>query len=69
MRRIAVVDAPLEKGAQQVRLGGNLFHRGADRYLRITFSEGVSASMNAGREKMRSAYFISGAASLPSLTP
>jgi len=31
-------------------------------HLRITFSEGVKASMNAGREKSRSAYFISGAA-------
>ena len=31
-------------------------------YRRMTFSDGVSASMYAGREKMRSAYFISGAA-------
>jgi hypothetical protein len=28
----------------------------------MTFSEGVSASMYAGREKIRSAYFIKGAA-------
>jgi hypothetical protein len=35
-------------------------------YFRITFSEGVSASKNAGRENRRSAYFISGAAGLPS---
>ena len=31
-------------------------------YLRITFSEGVSASKKAGRLKIRSAYFITGAA-------
>ena len=35
-------------------------------YLRIAFSAGVIASIYAGREKMRSAYFINGAASLPS---
>jgi hypothetical protein len=37
--------------------------------LRITFSDGVSASMNAGRENRRSAYFISGAAALGSEIP
>ena len=36
---------------------------------RITFSDGVSASIYAGREKIRSAYFISGAAVFDSSTP
>ena len=48
--------APLEDRADQIRRGGCFFH------LRITFSEAVSASMNAGRLKSLSAYFISGAA-------
>ena len=38
-------------------------------YLRITFSEAVSASMYAGRLNNRSAYFISGAACLPNWMP
>jgi len=38
-------------------------------HFRITFSDGVSASMNADRLKMRSAYFISGAAWRGSCTP
>ncbi|MNC93865.1 hypothetical protein D3C83_105880 [compost metagenome] len=38
-------------------------------YLRITFSDAVSASMNAGRLNRRSAYFMSGAAVLGSETP
>ena len=39
------------------------------RHFRITFSDGVSASMNADRLKMRSAYFINGAAWRGSCTP
>jgi len=35
----------------------------------MTFSEAVSASMYAGRLNSRSAYFISGAACLPSWMP
>jgi hypothetical protein len=35
---------------------------GAKAHLRMTFSDGVSASIYAGREKMRSAYFNSGTA-------
>ena len=38
-------------------------------YLRITFSDGVSASMYAGREKMRSAYLSSGTAFLDMSMP
>lgn len=38
-------------------------------HFRMTFSAGVSASMNAGRLKIRSAYFISGAADFGSDTP
>src|SRR5258708_34921900 len=38
-------------------------------YLRIPRSAEVSASMNAGREKSRSAYFISGAAGFGSWMP
>jgi hypothetical protein len=37
-------------------------------HLRMTFSAGVSASMNAGRLKMRSAYFINGAPDFGMLT-
>lgn len=44
--------------------GGGLRH-----YFRMTFSEGVSASMKAGRENRRSAYFISGAAVFGSEMP
>ena len=36
--------------------------RGGHTYLRITFSDGVNASMYAGLEKIRSAYLSSGAA-------
>ena len=63
--RYGRVDVPAVAGA----IGGLLMcgesagrpgMRGA--YLRITFSDGVSASMYAGREKMRSAYFSSGTA-------
>lgn len=56
--RVAVVGAPLVDGAQQVRFGGDFRHgdsmrrfraglcrRGGAAYLRMTFSEGVSASM------------------------
>src|SRR5204862_4627116 len=64
MRGVAVVHAPLVERAKEIRLGGDLLH-----YFLITFSDGVSASMKAGREKMRSAYFMSGAAGLPSLMP
>ena len=38
-------------------------------YFRITFSDAVSASMNAGRLNKRSAYFISGAHGLGSWMP
>ena len=38
-------------------------------YLRIIFSEAVSASMNAGRLNRRSAYFMSGAHVLGSEMP
>jgi hypothetical protein len=39
------------------------------RYLRIPLSALVRASMNAGRENSRSAYFMSGAAGLGSWIP
>src|SRR6185369_14507860 len=63
MRGVAVVHAPLVERAQQIRFGGNLGGGHGTigySYFRMTFSEGVSASMNAAREKMRSAYFMSG---------
>ena len=44
-------------------------HRGSNGQRRMTFSEGVSASMKPWRLKMRSAYFISGAAALGSSMP
>lgn len=47
---------PLRARAQRVGVGWV--------QRRMTFSEGVSASMKAGRLKMRSAYFSSGAAFL-----
>ena len=78
VRRIAIVDAPVVERPQQVwllRCGlshGDLPMRGrvtSARYRRMTFSDGVNASMNAGRLNKRSAYFIRGAACLPSWTP
>ena len=42
---------------------------GVRHYFRITFSDGVSASMNAGRLNHRSAYFASGAADFGSVMP
>src|SRR5690242_8558733 len=61
VRRQTVVHAPFPDGADQVRCGGGrLLH------LRMTFSDGVNASMNAGLLKIRSAYFINGAACLGS---
>src|SRR5258708_6481848 len=59
----AVAGLAREERAQQIGFGRYFLH------FRMTFSDGVSASMNAGREKIRSAYFISGAAVLPSLMP
>src|SRR5262249_58137734 len=67
LRGVAVVDAPFVHGAQQVRLGRRRLARGG--HLRITFSEGVSASMNAGLENNRSAYFMRGAAAFGSDIP
>src|SRR5258708_4332057 len=65
IRREAVVAAPLEDRANQIRRGGRffLFH------FPITFSEAVSASMKAGRLNSLSAYFISGAACLGNWMP
>jgi hypothetical protein len=42
---------------------------GARRYRRMTFSEGVRASMKPWRLKMRSAYFMRGAAAFGSSMP
>ena len=61
----AVVTAPLPDGTEQIGLGRRKFHA----YLRIAFSDGVSASMKPWRLKIRSAYFISGAAALPRSIP
>src|SRR5436853_7744257 len=59
--RYGRVDEPVAGGG-----AGGMTMRG---YLRITFSDGVSASMYAGREKMRSAYFSSGTAFLDMSMP
>ena len=57
IRRQPIVSTPFPDGTDQVgRRWQRILH------LRITFSEGVSASINAGRLKIRSAYFINGAA-------
>ena len=60
--RETAVTAPFADGADQVRFGRALFGHGRGNYLRITFSDAVSESMNAGRLKSRSAYFMIGAA-------
>ncbi len=56
----------LWRNAREAPARGTTAARRPDRrargHFRITFSDGVSASMNAGRLKSRSAYFISGAA-------
>src|SRR6478736_6141655 len=52
--RPKAADAPLGGSAEAE--GGK---RGGTIYLRMTFSDGVSASIYAGREKIRSAYFSS----------
>jgi len=65
VRSKAVVAAPLPDGTQQVGLGRRKSHA----YLRIAFSDGVSASMKPWRLNMRSAYFINGAAALPRSIP
>jgi len=57
IRGETVVLAPLANGPNQIRCRGR-----RSLHLRITFSEGVNASINAGRLKIRSAYFINGAA-------
>ena len=83
VRRESLIDTPFPDGAQQVRLGRygahgysirrcqaqGARHRGFHNQRRITFSEGVRASMKPCRLKMRSAYFMSGAAVLGSSMP
>ncbi|BBN86985.1 hypothetical protein AZSP09_00080 [Azospira sp. I09] len=55
-------DAPAPQAPAWRKDGDTVAAPPSVRYLRITFSEGVRASMKPWRLKMRSAYFISGAA-------
>ena len=76
MGREALIDAPFENGAEQVGFGRYVCHgsvapltRGLGVQRRITFSDGVRASMKPCRLKMRSAYFMRFAAAFGSSMP
>lgn len=67
--RISGIGTPFKNGADQIRFGGGFALCHEIYYLRMAFSAGVIASMYPGRENRRSAYFISGVASLSRWMP